>query len=55
METTFRPTIFTFIVDDFGVKYNDIKNEMHLIKALKEHYNVKVDWSGSRHEEIKLD
>jgi hypothetical protein len=38
-----RPISFTLIVDDFGVKYIGKEHAMHLIKMLKEHYEVKED------------
>ena len=31
---TFRPVFFTLIVDDFGIKFVNIKNAMHLIDLL---------------------
>ena len=41
-----RPTLFVLCVDDFGVKYNSLNNLNHLIKALKQHYEITVDMSG---------
>ena len=52
---TFRPVYFTLIVDDFGVKFNGIKNTMHLIEALKKYYQIEIDWTGSRYGGISLD
>ena len=44
---TFRPIYFTLIVDDFGIKFTNIKNAMHLIETLKKWYKIEVDWTGS--------
>lgn len=51
---TFRPIYFTLIVDDFGIKFTNIKNTMHLIKTLKKWYEIEVDWTGSRYAGITL-
>lgn len=51
---TFRLVYFTLIVDDFGIKFTDIKNTIYLIKILKKYYKVEVDWSGSRYARITL-
>ena len=40
---TFCPICFTLIVDDFGVKFTNISNAMHLITSLKEYYDVDID------------
>jgi hypothetical protein len=40
------PISFTLVVDDFGVKYIGKEHAMHLIKILKEHYEVEEDWEG---------
>jgi len=39
-----RPIRTTLVVDDFGVKYIGKEHVMHLIKSLKEHYEVEEDW-----------
>jgi hypothetical protein len=41
-----RPISFTLIVDNFGVKYIGKEHVMHLIRVLKEHYEVEEDWEG---------
>ena len=38
---------FTLVVDNFGVKYIRKEHAMHLISALKQKYEIKVDWKGS--------
>ena len=50
-----RSTIFTFVVDDFGVKYIDKNNVEHLITALKKNYEITIDWEGKRYCGMKLD
>ena len=50
-----RPISFTLVVDDFGVKYIGKEHVMHLIKSLKEHYEVEEDWEGHRYLGITLD
>ena len=42
-------------MDDFGVKYIGKEHVMHLIKSLKEHYEVEEDWEGRRYLGITLD
>jgi hypothetical protein len=41
-----HPISFTLVVDNFGVKYIGKEHVMHLIKVLKEHYEVEKDWEG---------
>ena len=38
---------FSFVVDDFGVKYVGKENADNLIQALKKQYTISVDWTGS--------
>jgi hypothetical protein len=40
------PISFTLVVDDIGVKYIGKEHFMHLIRVLKEHYEVEEDWEG---------
>jgi hypothetical protein len=42
-------------VDDFGIKYIGKEHIMHLIKVLKEHYEVEEDWEGKQYLGITLD
>ena len=42
-------------MDDFGVKYIGKEHIMHLIKTLKEHYEVEEEWGGHRYLGITLD
>ena len=41
------PITFTLVVDDFGVKYTGKHTALHLINALKDLYNVSVDYTGT--------
>jgi hypothetical protein len=41
-----KRTMFTLCVDDFGVKYFSLANAMHLINAVKAHYDLTIDWTG---------
>ncbi len=50
-----RPISFTLVVDDFGIKYIGKEHVMHLIKVLKDHYEVEEDWEGKRYLGITLD
>jgi hypothetical protein len=50
-----RPISFTLVVDNFGVKYIGKEHVLHLIKVLKEHYEVEEDWGGTRYLGITLD
>jgi hypothetical protein len=49
-----RPLIFTLVVDDFGVKYINIKDAKHLEACLAKHYPMKSDWTGGRYLGIYL-
>jgi hypothetical protein len=50
-----RPISFTLVVDNFGVKYIGKEHAMHLIKTLKEHYEVEEDWKRRRYVGITID
>ncbi len=39
---------FTFVIDDFGIKYVGQEHAMHLISILKEHYELSEDWKGTK-------
>ena len=44
-----RKTIFTLVVDDFGIKYVNDADAHHLINAIKKHYVCTVDWEAERY------
>ena len=47
---------FTWVVNDFGVKYNEKKDTQDLIKVLREHYKaVSLDWTVKLLCDIKID
>ena len=43
------------VFDDFGIKYSGQEHLDHLIQAIKRHYDVKVDHTGSLYCGITLD
>ncbi len=50
-----RPTTFTLVVDDFGIKFNAMKDAHHLIDAIKSNYKCTIDWGGKLYCGITLD
>ena len=38
-----RPICFTFVVDEFGVKYKGKEHAQHLVSILKKYYEVSED------------
>jgi endonuclease I len=46
---------FTLVVDDFGIKYIGQEHPEHLLNALKEHYEVSVDYNGELYCGITLE
>jgi hypothetical protein len=50
-----RQISFTFIVDNFGVKYIEQNDGNHLIRCMKQTYEVNEDCSGNLCCRIKLD
>ena len=49
-----RPISFTLVVDDFGIKYVGKEHADHLLNALKQHYTLDIDWTGSLYCGIAL-
>jgi hypothetical protein len=49
-----RPVLFILIVDDFGIEYVDKVHAEHLLAALRGHYKITTDWSGSKFAGIDL-
>ncbi|MEM7270235.1 MAG: hypothetical protein AAF401_13430, partial [Pseudomonadota bacterium] len=47
--------VFCLCVDDFGVKYTDKKDALHLAAALEKHYKFSCDWDGSNYCGLDLD
>ena len=50
-----RPILFSFVVDDFGVKVVGDTHANHLVNTLKKNYDITVDWKGDLFVEIKLE
>jgi len=46
---------FCLTVDDFGVKYVDKKEALHLKDTLEKHYEVTTDWEGTNYCGLDLD
>ena len=44
-----RKTRFCLCVDDFGVKYFSVQDADHLLNALREKFQVTVDWKGENY------
>eukprot|EP00804_Cyclotella_cryptica_P011478 CCRYP_016405-RA/>CCRYP_016405-RA protein AED:0.32 eAED:0.32 QI:0/0/0/1/0/0/3/0/516 len=51
---TTRPVSFTLVVDNFGIKYVGKEHADHLLNALKQHYTLEIDWSGTLYCGIAL-
>ena len=50
-----RPTIFTLVVDDFGIRYGSDADAHHLINALRDLYEITIDWAGKLYCGLTLD
>ena len=50
-----RPISFTLVVDDFGIKFKGKEHAEHLLNAIKELYEITVDWTGSKYLGIVID
>ena len=44
-----RLIIFSFIVDDFGVKYMGKENAQHLLDTIQKHYKCSCNWKGEQY------
>jgi hypothetical protein len=42
-----RKTLFSLVVDDFGIKYFDVADREHLLNALRELYTITTDLKGT--------
>ena len=51
---TWHPITFTLVVDNFGIKFIGDTPIRHLIKALKQYYDVTIDWKRELFVDIKL-
>jgi hypothetical protein len=50
-----RDLVFSLVVDDFGIRYTDRADADHLIAALRQSYDVSLDWTGSRYCGLTLE
>ena len=46
---------FTLVVDDFGIKFINSEGAEHLISTLQQHYEIKVNRTGSKYLGMKID
>jgi hypothetical protein len=49
-----RPVTFSFVVDDFGVKFVGQEHSDHLINALQQLYEISIDSTGSQYLGLTL-
>ena len=49
-----RPISFTLVIDDFGVKYEWKEDIEHLIKSIKQKYELTEDWDGDLYCSIHI-
>ena len=42
-----RKTIFSLVVDDFGIKYTKQEDAQHLIDTLEKAYSITINWKGA--------
>ena len=49
------PTLFALVVDDFAIKYFSDDDLEHLIKTLRQYYDVTVDYEGKEFLKMELD
>ena len=49
-----RDILFTLVVDDFGIKYTNKDDVLHLMKIMKEKYTFKVDFEAKQYIGIHL-
>jgi hypothetical protein len=50
-----RPTVFSLIVDDFGVMYLSDDDSNHLVAALREKYVITIDSTGAQYCGLTFD
>ncbi len=50
-----RPISFALVVDDFGVKYINKEDVVHLASVLKQEYEINIDWEGTGYLGLTLD
>ena len=50
-----RSIRFTLVVDDIGVKYVGKEHADHLVRVLKENYEISEDWGGKKYIGLTFD
>jgi hypothetical protein len=50
-----RPIAFSFVVDDFGVKYVGREHAEHLMACIKKNYNISIDCNGTAYCGLTLE
>ena len=53
--STHKDIAFTLIVDDFGIKYSDMKTANHILDTLRKLYTITVDWTGKKYSGFTID
>lgn len=43
------PIAFTLVVDDFAIKFKNQSDAEHLLAAIRQEYDVTVDWTGAKY------
>ena len=49
-----RPVVFCFFVDDFGIEYDGERHALHLKTFLEEHNKITHNWKGDLYSGINL-
>ena len=49
-----RPIVFCFLVDDFGVEYDGEHHALRLKTVLGDHYEITENWKGNLYSGINL-
>ena len=50
-----RPTTFTLVVDNFGIKYFKKSDADHLLTSLGKKYYLTIDWTGMSYPGLTID
>ena len=46
--------VFSLVVDDFGIKYTRKADADHMLKSLREDYDITEDWTGEKYLGLTL-
>ena len=47
--TTRQTSFFYLVVNDFGIKYSSKSDADHLLKSLRDDYDITEDWTGEKY------